>query len=157
MVSPAAFNQPRIPARIRGRMNSGRRTQPACRSLFGPVDHEQLRKELRQRLREMEEQDSRRWNFDFHTNTPLSGRFEWEETAADRGSSGGTREEEEEDNGTSHRQAGAGPDQENCSRIGNTHDRPAEGWLVRRKRSVSSNSLFHGLDLFTAPKGFDFI
>ncbi|XP_029354796.1 cyclin dependent kinase inhibitor 1Ca [Echeneis naucrates] len=118
-------------------MNSGRRTQPACRSLFGPVDHEQLRKELRQRLREMEEQDSRRWNFDFHTNTPLSGRFEWEETAADRGSSGGTREEEEEDNGTSHRQAGAGPDQENCSRIGNTHDRPAEGWLVRRKRSVS--------------------
>ncbi|XP_021259167.1 cyclin-dependent kinase inhibitor 1C [Numida meleagris] len=52
-----------------------------CRSLFGPVDHEELGRELRSRLREMGEDDQRRWDYNFHTDTPLSGpgRLRWEE------------------------------------------------------------------------------
>uniref|UniRef100_A0A8V0ZW32 Cyclin dependent kinase inhibitor 1C n=1 Tax=Gallus gallus TaxID=9031 RepID=A0A8V0ZW32_CHICK len=52
-----------------------------CRSLFGPVDHEELGRELRSRLREMGEDDQRRWDYNFHTDTPLPGpgRLRWEE------------------------------------------------------------------------------
>ncbi|XP_060891832.1 cyclin dependent kinase inhibitor 1Bb [Labrus mixtus] len=51
-----------------------------CRSLFGPVDHQELKRDLKRHLREMEEGDSARWGFDFANHTPLSntGRFEWE-------------------------------------------------------------------------------
>uniref|UniRef100_A0A8B9N4D8 Cyclin-dependent kinase inhibitor domain-containing protein n=1 Tax=Accipiter nisus TaxID=211598 RepID=A0A8B9N4D8_9AVES len=54
---------------------------PVCRSLFGPVDHEELGRELRSRLREMGEDDQRRWDYNFHTDTPLPGpgRLRWEE------------------------------------------------------------------------------
>ncbi|XP_037257364.1 cyclin-dependent kinase inhibitor 1C isoform X2 [Falco biarmicus] len=54
---------------------------PACRTLFGPVDHEELGRELRSRLREMGEDDQRRWDYNFHTDTPLPGpgRLRWEE------------------------------------------------------------------------------
>uniref|UniRef100_A0A8B9B932 Cyclin-dependent kinase inhibitor domain-containing protein n=1 Tax=Anser brachyrhynchus TaxID=132585 RepID=A0A8B9B932_9AVES len=51
-------------------------------SLFGPVDHEELGRELRSRLREMGEADQRRWDYNFHTDTPLPpapGRLRWEE------------------------------------------------------------------------------
>ncbi|NXX15118.1 CDN1C inhibitor, partial [Podargus strigoides] len=53
---------------------------PACRSLFGPVDHAELGRELRDRLREMGEDDQRRWDYNFHTDTPLPGpgRLRWE-------------------------------------------------------------------------------
>uniref|UniRef100_A0A3B4AFJ2 Cyclin-dependent kinase inhibitor domain-containing protein n=1 Tax=Periophthalmus magnuspinnatus TaxID=409849 RepID=A0A3B4AFJ2_9GOBI len=53
------------------------------RSLFGPVDHEQLQRELSQRLQDITEQDSRRWNFDFQSHTPLPGPFQWEEVSSD--------------------------------------------------------------------------
>ncbi|XP_057881768.1 cyclin-dependent kinase inhibitor 1C, partial [Melospiza georgiana] len=57
---------------------------PVCRSLFGPVDHEELGRELRERLREMGEDDQRRWDYNFQTDTPLPGpgRLRWEEVEA---------------------------------------------------------------------------
>ncbi|XP_075693171.1 cyclin-dependent kinase inhibitor 1B-like [Rhinoderma darwinii] len=52
-----------------------------CRRLFGPVDHVELSRELHARLREMQEQSSRRWDFDFQTGTPLpSSRYTWQES-----------------------------------------------------------------------------
>ncbi|NWI21734.1 CDN1C inhibitor, partial [Crypturellus soui] len=52
----------------------------ACRSLFGPLDHEELGRELQGRLREMSEAHQRRWDYNFHTDTPLPGpgRLRWE-------------------------------------------------------------------------------
>ncbi len=52
---------------------------PARRNLFGPVDHEQLQLEYRDALRKDLEDASRRWGFDFATETPLEGGdFQWE-------------------------------------------------------------------------------
>ncbi|XP_018620930.2 cyclin dependent kinase inhibitor 1Ca [Scleropages formosus] len=68
---------------------AARRTFPlhartgACRSLFGPVDHDELAREMKSKLREISERDRRRWNFDFDTDTPLRGQFEWEEASVD--------------------------------------------------------------------------
>ncbi|XP_063802377.1 cyclin-dependent kinase inhibitor 1B-like [Pseudophryne corroboree] len=54
---------------------------PVCRNLFGPVDHAELSRELRSRLREMREESSRRWDFDFQRGVPLpSSRYAWEES-----------------------------------------------------------------------------
>ncbi|KAF3688577.1 Cyclin-dependent kinase inhibitor 1B Cyclin-dependent kinase inhibitor p27 [Channa argus] len=51
----------------------------ACRSLFGSVDHEALRRDLKGHLREMEEAASAKWGFDFANHTPLAnGRLDWE-------------------------------------------------------------------------------
>lgn len=51
----------------------------ACRSLFGSVDHEELKRDLKGHLREMEETASAKWGFDFANHTPLTNsRFEWE-------------------------------------------------------------------------------
>ncbi|KAM4820437.1 cyclin-dependent kinase inhibitor 1B [Thomomys bottae] len=55
----------------------------ACRNLFGPVDHEELRRDLERHRRELEEAGRRRWNFDFRHHRPLHGRFEWQ--AVERG------------------------------------------------------------------------
>lgn len=52
-----------------------------CRSLFGPVDHDELNRDMKSKLREMAERDQRRWNFNFESDTPLSGAYQWEETA----------------------------------------------------------------------------
>lgn len=55
-----------------------------CRSLFGPVDHAELSRELHSRLREIEEESSRRWDFDFYREVPLpSSRYVWEERGGD--------------------------------------------------------------------------
>ncbi|XP_064161428.1 cyclin-dependent kinase inhibitor 1 isoform X1 [Anguilla rostrata] len=52
---------------------------PTCRRLFGPVDREQLREECRNLLRKDLEDASRRWGFDFATETPMEGGdFQWE-------------------------------------------------------------------------------
>ncbi|XP_062248875.1 cyclin dependent kinase inhibitor 1Ca [Platichthys flesus] len=136
-------------------MTSISRRESVCRSLFGPVDQEQLRRDLKLRLREMSEQDSRRWNFNFQAETPLPGRFQWEEIPSDcaaafylepvepreaactpatgdedgAGAAGG-------DGGGDDREGSAGTNQENCPRILNTK-RPAEVTPVRRKRSLS--------------------
>ncbi|XP_026167565.1 cyclin dependent kinase inhibitor 1Bb [Mastacembelus armatus] len=51
----------------------------ACRNLFGPVDHEELKGDLKRHLREMEEAASAKWGFDFANHTPMAnGRFQWE-------------------------------------------------------------------------------
>ncbi|XP_067097057.1 cyclin-dependent kinase inhibitor 1 isoform X3 [Osmerus mordax] len=51
----------------------------AQRSLFGPVDHEQLQQEYQQALRKDLEDTSRRWGFDFLLEKPLKGGdFQWE-------------------------------------------------------------------------------
>jgi len=51
-----------------------------CRSLFGPVDHDELNRDMKSKLREMAERDQRRWNFNFETDTPLAGAYQWEES-----------------------------------------------------------------------------
>ncbi|XP_075044479.1 cyclin-dependent kinase inhibitor 1C [Mixophyes fleayi] len=57
---------------------------PVCRNLFGPVDHAELSRELRCRLREMQEESSRRWDFDFQRGVPLpSSRYVWEESGVE--------------------------------------------------------------------------
>ncbi|XP_068595357.1 cyclin dependent kinase inhibitor 1Bb [Brachionichthys hirsutus] len=50
----------------------------ACRSLFA-VDHDELRRDLKGHLREMEDAASAKWGFDFANHVPLANsRFEWE-------------------------------------------------------------------------------
>lgn len=51
-----------------------------CRSLFGPVDHDELNREMKSKLREMSERDQRRWNFNFEADAPLAGSYQWEES-----------------------------------------------------------------------------
>uniref|UniRef100_A0A8C0Y295 Cyclin-dependent kinase inhibitor 1C n=1 Tax=Castor canadensis TaxID=51338 RepID=A0A8C0Y295_CASCN len=53
----------------------------ACRSLFGPVDHEELGRELRMRLAELNAEDQNRWDFNFQQDVPLRGpgRLQWTE------------------------------------------------------------------------------
>ncbi|XP_006893436.1 PREDICTED: cyclin-dependent kinase inhibitor 1C [Elephantulus edwardii] len=53
----------------------------ACRSLFGPVDHEAMRAELQARLEEMLAEEKRRWDYDFQLDMPLRGpgRLQWVE------------------------------------------------------------------------------
>lgn len=49
-----------------------------CRSLFGPVDHDESKRFLQEELSRITQQDSKRWNFDFQKDKPLEGRFAWE-------------------------------------------------------------------------------
>ncbi|XP_037623753.1 cyclin-dependent kinase inhibitor 1Bb [Sebastes umbrosus] len=52
----------------------------ACRSLFGSVDHEELKRDLKGHLREMEDAASAKWGFDFAAHSPLPNghRLHWE-------------------------------------------------------------------------------
>ncbi|XP_007515833.1 cyclin-dependent kinase inhibitor 1B [Erinaceus europaeus] len=56
----------------------------ACRNLFGPVNHEELTRDLEKHCRDMEEASQRKWNFDFQNHRPLEGKYEWQEV--DKGS-----------------------------------------------------------------------
>lgn len=60
-----------------------RRTS-VCRNLFGPVDHDELSREMKSKLREISEHDRQRWNFDFESNTPLDGDYKWEEVPVEK-------------------------------------------------------------------------
>lgn len=60
-----------------------RRTS-VCRNLFGPVDHDELSRDMKAKLREISEQSQQRWNFDFDAHTPLDGDYQWEEVEAER-------------------------------------------------------------------------
>uniref|UniRef100_A0A4W3IAR0 Cyclin-dependent kinase inhibitor domain-containing protein n=1 Tax=Callorhinchus milii TaxID=7868 RepID=A0A4W3IAR0_CALMI len=73
---------PERTAAARTRAQPPGRTAAVCRSLFGPIDHDELRREMSRRLRECGDRDRRRWNFDFQTETPLEGEFEWESSSA---------------------------------------------------------------------------
>lgn len=115
------------------------------RSLFGPVDHEQLRRDLKLRLKEIMDQDRRRWNFDFQSETPMSGRFQWEQVptacaAALYHDSTPPREvRASSTEGIDHlieRKA----DQENCPKISNTRKCPTEVTPARRKRTRSKSA-----------------
>uniref|UniRef100_A0A8C9B0T8 Cyclin-dependent kinase inhibitor 1C n=1 Tax=Prolemur simus TaxID=1328070 RepID=A0A8C9B0T8_PROSS len=57
----------------------------ACRSLFGPVDHEELSRELQTRLAELNAEDQNRWDYDFQQDVPLRGpgRLQWTEVDSD--------------------------------------------------------------------------
>ncbi|XP_034444652.1 cyclin-dependent kinase inhibitor 1C [Hippoglossus hippoglossus] len=59
-----------------------RRTS-VCRNLFGPVDHDELSREMTAKMREISERDQQRWNFNFEANTPLDGDYKWEEVPVD--------------------------------------------------------------------------
>lgn len=57
-------------------LGGNRRTR---RNLFGPVDRDQLQVEYRAALRKDLDEASRRWGFDFKSDTPLEGsEFKWE-------------------------------------------------------------------------------
>lgn len=60
-----------------------RRTS-VCRNLFGPVDHDELNREMKAKMLEISERDQQRWNFNFEANTPLDGDYEWEEVPVDK-------------------------------------------------------------------------
>uniref|UniRef100_A0A1A7WPY1 Cyclin-dependent kinase inhibitor 1C (p57, Kip2) n=1 Tax=Iconisemion striatum TaxID=60296 RepID=A0A1A7WPY1_9TELE len=55
-----------------------------CRNLFGPVDHDELSRDMKAKLREISERDQQRWNFNFDANTPLAGDYEWEEVPVEK-------------------------------------------------------------------------
>lgn len=126
-------------------MEPTRRRESVCRSLFGPVDHSQLRRDLKLKLKEIIEEDSRRWNFNFECETPLPGRFQWEEvpvvcTAAFHQDPEGRPKDAAHGSGgdrPSDGEEGAGTDQENCSNITNKRKSPTEETLHRRKRALS--------------------
>ncbi|KAA0724748.1 Cyclin-dependent kinase inhibitor 1B [Triplophysa tibetana] len=51
----------------------------ACRNLFGPVDHEELKKDFQRHMKATEDAAADAWNFDFSAHTPRAGgRFRWE-------------------------------------------------------------------------------
>ncbi|XP_041836201.1 cyclin-dependent kinase inhibitor 1Ca [Melanotaenia boesemani] len=127
-------------------MNLIRGRQSVCRRLFGPVDHDQLRRDLDLKLWEITAQDSRRWNFNFQSETPLPGRFQWEEIPTDCAADfylesvqmkDAVNSPKPNDGKLKHSEEIAGTDQENCSSISNTPKCPAETTPVRRKRSLS--------------------
>ncbi|XP_048377316.1 cyclin-dependent kinase inhibitor 1B-like [Stegostoma tigrinum] len=49
-----------------------------CRSLFGKLDHEELRKDMKTQLKEIKNSYCQRWNFDFENHSPLAGNYIWE-------------------------------------------------------------------------------
>ncbi|KAF3686716.1 Cyclin-dependent kinase inhibitor 1C Cyclin-dependent kinase inhibitor p57 p57Kip2 [Channa argus] len=126
-------------------MDPIRRRESVRRSLFGPVDHDQLRRDLKLKLKEITEQDSSRWNFNFQTDMPLPGRFQWEEVPASSAAASYRESTQlkdavrpsntEDDDRLSGREGGSGTDDENCSHISNKG--PAEVTPVRRKRTVA--------------------
>lgn len=53
---------------------------PVRRNLFGPVDHQQLQQDFQRLLCMSVDVANKRWNFDFHSETPGEGsNMEWEE------------------------------------------------------------------------------
>lgn len=128
-------------------MNPIRCRESVCRNLFGPVDHDQLRRDLKQKLHEIAEEDSRRWNFNFEREAPLPGRFQWEEVPADcaapfyqecaQAKDAASSSDCEVISRLSDCEESERADQENCSSISNTRKHPAEVTPVRRKRTHS--------------------
>ncbi|XP_074907024.1 cyclin-dependent kinase inhibitor 1-like [Buteo buteo] len=55
------------------------KTTRARRNLFGPVDHEQLRRDFQHMLCDSIEGAQQKWNFDFLQDVPTEGLLQWEE------------------------------------------------------------------------------
>ncbi|KAM8975375.1 cyclin-dependent kinase inhibitor 1 [Pelodytes ibericus] len=49
-----------------------------CRNIFGPVDHEELKKDYKKMMKSALVEATQRWNFDFTNETPLEGDYKWE-------------------------------------------------------------------------------
>ncbi|XP_037788201.1 cyclin-dependent kinase inhibitor 1B-like [Penaeus monodon] len=47
------------------------------KNLFGPVDHSENLRFVHEELEKITKEDSERWNFDFKTEQPKEGRYEW--------------------------------------------------------------------------------
>lgn len=49
------------------------------RALFGPTDHEENLRFVKNELKKARSEASSRWNFDFDSGRPLTGQYDWEE------------------------------------------------------------------------------
>lgn len=49
------------------------------RALFGPTDHEENLRFVRNELKKARSEAASRWNFDFDSERPLDGRYSWQE------------------------------------------------------------------------------
>uniref|UniRef100_A0A3Q2GL19 Cyclin-dependent kinase inhibitor 1B-like n=1 Tax=Cyprinodon variegatus TaxID=28743 RepID=A0A3Q2GL19_CYPVA len=117
------------------------------RNLFGPVDHKQLHQELQLKLKEIMEQDCRRWNFDFQSETPQLGRFQWEEIPAacvsvfyqetPQPTVDVNFPKTKDEGRVSNNDDPFGSNQENCLSVSNGFKCQSERTPVRRKRSLS--------------------
>ncbi|XP_067105529.1 cyclin-dependent kinase inhibitor 1-like [Osmerus mordax] len=132
-----------------------------CRNLFGPIDNDQLSCELKAKLKEIYEQDECRWNFNFETNTPLVGRYQWEELNSSPGLYQELTHVEEKDvrgnvnyrdtcviEETVSRPFSIEVNQENCFNISNTADSP----LIRQMRKPHPNNNTQITDFFVKRK-----
>jgi len=54
-------------------------THRVKRALFGPTDHEENLRFVKNELKKARSEASSRWNFDFDTGKPLCGAYDWEE------------------------------------------------------------------------------
>ena len=59
-------------------LRRGNKGASVRRCLFGPVDHEENNRFLKQQLKIQEQESCKKWNFDFNTMTPLDGKYAWE-------------------------------------------------------------------------------
>lgn len=93
----------------------------ACRNLFGPVDHEELKKDFQRQLKAMEDASSDAWNFDFSSHTPRAdGRFQWE--ALDICSVPGFYSRSEHGKGSNLRACSPGNNNDNNVDVNGNHD-----------------------------------
>ncbi|XP_077374616.1 uncharacterized protein LOC144017186 [Festucalex cinctus] len=53
-------------------------TKLVRKRLFGTVDHDRVDRDLEQKLHQISQDVTKRWNFVFETETPLPGRLQWE-------------------------------------------------------------------------------
>jgi len=49
------------------------------RALFGPTDHDENLRFVRQEMKKAKNEAASKWNFDFDSGSPMKGRFSWEE------------------------------------------------------------------------------
>ena len=72
---------------ITNAMNFGKEnilpSRRACRSLFGPVDHDEVKKTLAREMDVLDTRQKLKWNFDFKNEVPLAGKFHWEKVTPD--------------------------------------------------------------------------
>lgn len=93
----------------------------ACRNLFGPVDHEELKKDFQRQLKAMEDASTDAWNFDFSSHTPRAdGRFQWE--AMDIRSVPGFYSRSERGKGSSLHMCSSGNNNDNNVDVNGNHE-----------------------------------
>lgn len=63
---------------IEGFLKKFNKGASARRCLFGPVNHEENQRVLREQLALQEKESRNRWNFDFVNEKPVEGKYRWE-------------------------------------------------------------------------------